>query len=127
MILRQAGWLVPKGGSLLPDDAIETTYIKSKDLRAYVTSEKSVANAFRDALLISLEERMGGPVAPDTPLEKNEDLLNRSNPVKFEKNAKFQKVYIGGQIKSLFETSRRIAWYEKTEKDKNSVLFQKEI
>jgi hypothetical protein len=123
----RSGWMVgvKKSGSLLPKDAIEKTYLKSNDLRAYVISEKPVGHAYRDALLVSLNKRMGGPVEPTVPIEKETNIFETNINLKFEKDAKFQKVYIGGEIIKLFETSNRIAWYEVTEKDKKLCTISK--
>lgn len=124
---KKSGWMIgaKKTGSLLPKDAIESTYLKSLDLRAYVKEEPPVGNAYRDSLLISLEQRMGGGVDPDTPIDKQTDLFSSNMILKFEKDAKFQKVYVGGQITDLFETSMRLGWFETTEKEKKLCSISK--
>ena len=59
-----SGWMTgfKKAGSLIPKNAISPTHLRSKDLKAYVKGEPSEANAFRDAIMVSLEPRLGGPL-----------------------------------------------------------------
>lgn len=115
---------------LLPEGAVELTYIDSKQMSVYVAESPSVAKAARRALMVSFKPDF---ISKD-PLKTRPRQQILSNPqtstVSLETPAQkqiFQKVHVGGRITKLYETLKMVAWYEVSEKDKKLCYASKRL